>query len=304
MKKVKKSRGIEELKSKYGLMFITPWVIGIVLFFLIPVIQSITYSFSKMTVNSDGSGGITVDIIGISNYRDILVSDPNYTNWLKDAIVAFLYSLPIILLLSLVLAMILNQKFRGRLFFRSLYFLPVIIATGEVITYIFSLTSSDLTSAGVSTSFSTNMVSVEDIVEFLDIDPSIAKYISETIGKIFDLVWSCGIQIVLFLAGLQSVPASLYEASKVEGATKWEEFWFITFPMLSRVTLLVGVFTMVELIVNERAELIENIYGKMIGGMREEASAMMWFYFLIAGIVMGIIVLIYNRFLMRRWATE
>ncbi len=199
------------------------------------------------------------------------------------------------------LALILNQKFKGRLFFRALYFLPVIISTGAVINLIFKTTGSDMSDVGVSDALSANMISVDDIIKLFNINGAVAKYITSTISKIFDLVWSCGIQIVLFLAGLQSVPSSFFEASKIEGATKWEEFWFITFPMLSRVTLLVTIFTMVELITSERTTLIKNVYSMMRTGNYDETSAMMWFYFLICGGVMGIIVFIYTRFLMKRW---
>ena len=199
------------------------------------------------------------------------------------------------------LALILNQKFKGRLFFRALYFLPVIISTGAVMNLIFKTSGTDMAGMGVSDAYSANMISVDDIIKLLDIQGEIATYITATISKLFDLVWSCGIQIVLFLAGLQSVPQSFFEASRVEGATKWEEFWFITFPMLSRVTLLVTIFTMVELITSERTTIIRNVYSMMRTGNYDETSAMMWFYFLICGGVMGIVVFLYNRFLMKRW---
>ncbi|MBQ1186108.1 MAG: sugar ABC transporter permease [Clostridia bacterium] len=298
MKKQKRNRGIVELKSRYGYMFTTHWIIGIVIFFALPLIQSILFSFSKIEIVS---GGIDFNLVGIENYKDILLTNANYDTWLTSSITTYLYSLPIIILLSMSLAIILNQKFRGRLFFRALYFLPVIISTGAVINLIFKTTGSDMSDIGVSDAYSANMISVDDIVLLLDIDGEIASFITQTISKIFDLVWSCGIQIVLFLAGLQSVPQSFFEASRVEGATKWEEFWFITFPSLSRVTLLVSIFTMVELITSERTTLIKNVYSMMRAGNYDETSAMMWFYFLICGGMMGIFVFLYTRFLMKRW---
>lgn len=298
MKNKKKNRGIIELKSRYGYLFTTHWIIGIVIFFALPLIQSVVFSFSNIEIVG---GGINIDLIGLDNYKQILYVDANYEKWLTGSITSYLYSLPIIILLSMSLALILNQNFKGRLFFRALYFLPVIISTGAVINLIFKTTSSDMSNIGVSDAFSANMISVDDIVKLLDIEGEVAKYITSTISKIFDLVWSCGIQIVLFLAGLQSVPQSFFEASRVEGATKWEEFWFITFPMLSRVTLLVTIFTMVELITNERTTLIKNVYSMMRTGNYDETSAMMWFYFLICGGIMGLTVFLYNRFLMKRW---
>lgn len=298
MSKLKKAKGIEELKSRYGLMFILPWIIGLIVFFLIPIFQSIFYSFCKVVVTSDG---VITTWVGIENYHELLKVDPNYVTWLEESILSFAYSLPIILVLSLILAMMLNQNFRGRVFFRALYFLPVIIATGKVMSYIFTTTDEDLASMGVSGGMAAGMISVEDLTGALNMGTEVAEFVSQAINNIFNLIWSCGIQIVLFLAGLQSIPASLYEASKVEGATKWEEFWFITFPMLSRITLLVGIFTMVELFVNERAPLVEQVYGKMRSGQYDISSAMIWFYFLIACAIMGIAIFFFTKFVVKRY---
>ena len=113
---------------------------------------------------------------------------------------------------------------------------------------------------------------------------------------------SSGIQTVLFIAGLQSVPSSLYEASRVEGATKWEEFWFITFPSLGQVTLLVAVFTMVEQFTSSRNPMIQAMYTLMKGGNYDETSAVLWFYFALVGIIMGLLLWAYNHFLLRRWS--
>lgn len=296
--KNKKMKGIEQLNRKYGRIFVLPWVIGMLLFYIIPLVQSFLFSVSEVSVYS---GGIKLDFIGFSRYKSLILTDPDYTALVKEALLSFLYSLPVIILLSMVLALLLNQKFRGRLFFRSLYFLPVIISTGVVINLLFSTTSSDLSNIGVSESYSSNMFDVEDIIEWLGLTGGIAEYISLIISKVFDLIWKCGIQTVLFIAGLQSVPASLYEASKVEGATKWEEFWFITFPMLSRVTLLVSVFTMVELITDTNVELVSNVYNSMTAGVYDNPSTMMWMYFIVAGGVIGLLIVLYNRILMRRW---
>ena len=296
--KNKRMKGIEQLNRKYGRIFVLPWVIGMLLFYIIPLVQSFLFSVSEVSVYS---GGIKLDFIGFSRYKSLILTDPDYTALVKEALLSFLYSLPVIILLSMVLALLLNQKFRGRLFFRSLYFLPVIISTGVVINLLFSTTSSDLSNIGVSESYSSNMFDVEDIIEWLGLTGGIAEYISLIISKVFDLIWKCGIQTVLFIAGLQSVPVSLYEASKVEGATKWEEFWFITFPMLSRVTLLVSVFTMVELITDTNVELVSNVYNSMTAGVYDNPSTMMWMYFIVAGGVIGLLIVLYNRILMRRW---
>lgn len=296
--KKRKMRGIEQLNRRYGRMFVAPWVIGMILFYIVPLVQSILFSVSKVSIFN---GGIDIDYVGFGRYRNYLFTDPGYSKMLKEALTTFVYSFPVIILLSMVLALLLNQKFMGRLFFRSLYFLPVIISTGAVIGLLFQTTSDDLSNIGVSEGYSANMFDVNDILGWLGISGRIGDYISMTISKIFDLVWKCGIQTILFIAGLQSVPSSLYEASKVEGATKWEEFWFITFPMLSRVTLLVAVFTMVELITDTDIFLVNNIYNSMRGGAYDYPSTMLWLYFIIAGGMMGIMIFLYNRLLMKRW---
>ena len=294
--KLKKSRGIEELKARWGFMFIMPWLVGLIVFFFIPIVQSIIYSFSSVNAIGEWLGWK-----GFEHYDTLLNSDPNYTTWLSDSLSELIYSMPIILVLSLILAMMLNQKFRGRLFFRALYFLPVIIASGYVMKMIFTTTDESLTDMGTSAGMSSGLITVEDLTTSFNFSKEIAEFVSTAINDIFNLIWSCGIQIVLFLSGLQSIPTSLYEASRVEGATKWEEFWFITFPMLSRITLLVGVFTMVELFTNERNPLIAEVYKKIRGTQYDEPSAMIWFYFIIVAAIMGIVMFLFNKFIMKRY---
>lgn len=296
--KKKKYRGIEQIKARYGWFFISSWLVGVVLFFALPVIQSVIYSFSQMTINEDGVNTVW---IGLKNYKYIVLEHTNYLSWLSRSITGFLYSLPVIVLLSMVLALLLNQKFRGRLFFRALYFMPVIIATGVVIDLVNGMAGTDMTASSVNESVSGGMFSVQDVVAILDLPAQVAEYVQKIIGDIFDLIWNSGIQTVLFLAGLQSIPSTLYEASKVEGATKWEEFWFITFPMLSNVTLLVIVFTMVELFVSNSNVMVAHVYSLMRAAVYDETSAMMWFYFLAIGAVMGIIVGLYKKLLQDKW---
>lgn len=299
MSKKKRYKSIEQLKSRYGYLFTSLWIIGFIVFFAYPIIQSLWYSFSSVTLSADG---VSADFIGIKHYKYWLYEHASYTDWLKADITTMLYSLPIILLVSLVLALLLNQKFPGRLFFRALYFVPVIIASGVVIKLMFQTTSDELTAAGVSTAITDSMFSVEDVIGWLNMPDKVAVYVKLIINNIFDLLWSCGIQTVLFIAGLQSIPHTLYEASKVEGATKWEEFWFITFPSLGSVILLVGVFTMVDIFTKDTNKIVKTAYDLIHTGNYDETSAMLWIYFVAVGAVMGIVLFLYNRFLLKRWS--
>ena len=294
-----KYRSIEQLKSRYGYMFVALWIVGFILFFAYPIILSVWYSLCEVTLSADG---VVTTFVGIDNYKMWLGADPNFTKWLTTDVTSMIYSLPIILLVSLVLALLLNKKFPGRLFFRALYFVPVIIATGVVLKLMFQTTSEDLAGAGVSAALTDSMFSVEDILSWLDMPDQVAAYVKLIINNIFDLLWNCGIQTVLFIAGLQSIPHTLYEASKVEGATKWEEFWFITFPSLGSVILLVGVFTMVDLFTNSRNVLIDKAYNLIYTGNFDSSSAMLWIYFIVVGVIMGFVLFLYNRFLLKRWS--
>ena len=290
--KKRKLRGIESLKSKYGYMFVSIWVIGFVLFFSSSFIQSVIYSLSDVVIGGETS------FAGIKHFKMLLTEDPDYTKNLSASLSSILYSLPLILVVSLVLALMLNQEFRGRLFFRAIYFLPVIIATGVVLKYISGYGS---TTDKVSESVTDNMFQVTDIMNVLNLPAGIAEYVQTIISNIFSLLWQSGIQIVLFISGLQSIPSSLYEASRVEGASKWEDFWFITFPSLSRVTLLVAIFTMIDQFTSSTSPIIETAYSKMQTGIYDVSSAMLWFYFIIVIAVMGVFLILYNRLLMRRW---
>lgn len=277
---MKKKRGIEAMRSKHGFYFTLPWLVGIVLFFLVPLAQSIIYSFSKVKLTVSG---LETKFNGIKNFSNLLLNDALYTENLKNGFLSFLYSFPLIIILSLILGILLNQKFRSRMFFRALYFLPVIIASGVVIELIFATRSGDISSTGTDESVRDSMISVSSIISWFGLPTNISNYINSVVSKIMDLVWSCGVQIVLWIAGLQAIPDLLYEVSKVEGATKWEEFWYITFPMLSRITILVAVFTAVELITAKTDPVMQQSVVFSQAQKYGEASAMLWMYFIVVG---------------------
>mgnify|MGYP004648977533 FL=1 len=298
MKTTKKHRGIEKLKSKYGFFFTLPWLVGVAFFFFYPLLQSVLYTFSDVSIKT---GEIQIKFLGIENIKEILLRDADYTNNLGGAMGTFAYSFPLIMVLSLILAILLNQKFKGRIFYRAVYFLPVIIATGVVMELIFTTRSGDLSSMGTDASVRDNMISASAVIDWLGLPSTISTYLDRILSQIMNLVWNCGIQIVLWIAGMQAIPDQLYEVSKVEGATKWEEFWFITFPMLSRITVLVIVFTMVDLITSKTDRVMTQAYQYTQQQSYGTASAMLWVYFLTVGLLVGILIVLFNRFCARRW---
>ena len=296
--KKKKAVGLDKIKARYGYIFLAPWIIGMALFFIVPIFQSMIYSFSdiKMDLN-----GISTKIIGLDNFKYVLLKDPYYIDNLMNAIKDMLISVPFILVVSLILAVILDNKFRGRLFFRSLFFLPVIITTGVVLELYLSAASTNATEVAVSEAATFGMVDFTAVLSGLNLPAAVENYLSIALDNLFMLVWQSGIQIVLFIAGLQSIPDLLYEVSKVEGASKWEEFWFITLPMLSRTMFLVIVFTIVENITSATNPVMAESYTFFNNLFYGRGSAGLWLYFVIIGVIMAIVLFFYNKVFLNRW---
>ncbi len=299
IKKPKKSihaRGIEALKERYGWTCVSIWVVGLVIFFIIPIFQSIFFTFCKVRLVA---GDLQTTWIGLENIKYIFAVDAKYTDNLTMGVIQFAYSFPIILVLSMILALMLNQKFRGRVFFRAIYFLPVIIASGVILGTIIG--DKTVSSSGADEAVAANMINVSEIVEWTGLPEKIGDYFESAINAIMNLVWKCGVQIILFIAGMQSIPDLYYEVSKVEGATGWEEFWFITFPSLSRVITLVTVFTMVELMTSQTDKVMAQAYNLISSQMFGESSAMLWVYFCIIGAILGTILFAFNHFCAKKW---
>ncbi len=296
--KNRKPIGLETKKSRYGLIFLAPWIVGVLLFFLYPIIQSIIYSLGTLKVSPDG---VIVNFVGLDNYHNILYADPQYMNNLTAAVSSFFVSLPFILVVSLILSLFLNGSFRGRLFFRALYFVPVILASGPALNAFLTAASSNATEVAVADAVSFSMMDFTEVLKGLGLPEQIEKYLTDALNNLFMMVWQSGIQIVLFIAGLQSIPELMYEVAKVEGATKWEEFWFVTLPMLLRPMLLVIIFTMVENITAQTNPLISQAYNQFNVTQYGLGSAMLWFYFLIAGSIVALILLLYSKIFLKRW---
>ena len=297
----KKVTGIERLKVRYGRMFVLPWTIGLLLFFLVPLFTSIAYAFCNVSLVNDKM----LEFVGLEHFKYLLNDDPNFMDNIKDAVTSFVYSLPIIVALSMIFAVILNQKFTGRIIARAVFFLPVIIATGVVMQFItgeaLGTNSAALnTSLGETQSYSG--IRFDEILINLGLPQSVTELLSDYIARIFNLIWSCGIQILLFVAGLQSIPDQLYEVSKIEGATTWEEFWFVTFPMLGNVTFLVLVYTVVDLLTAYDNPIMKQAYDLIsINSKYDVSAAILWSYFVVVGIIGAIILFAYNRILMKKW---
>lgn len=294
---------IEARKRRTGMLFTAPWTFGLIVFFVLPILLSIIYSFSNVKIVP---GGTELEFVGIEHYKVLLLEDSNYTKNFSNDFARLFYTVPIIIALSLVQAIVLNGKFKGRMFARAMFFLPVIISGGVVMTLLKSPSvNCPIFVSEVAEASQANYGSAIDFTELLtdlNLPASMTQLFEKWFSSLYTLIWSCGVQTILFISGLQTIGDSLYEVSKIEGANKWEEFWYVTFPMLGNITLLVMVYTIVDYFISTDNKVMQQATNQMSAmQIYDRSSAMLWFYLTTAGIVIAVALLLYNRFCLRKW---
>ncbi len=243
----------KQRKSMWGVIFVIPLLIGFVYFFLIPFVLSVIYSFSYVEKFSNVKG-LTTIFVGVNNYvyvfKDFSVSIDyvaySFPELLLKAFIEIITDLPVILIFSLIMAVVLNSKFAGRTLVRAIFFMPVIFNSQAVDLAVESRTAmSAIISQNTSKIFE-NMFSFRDFLMNANIPVVFVSFLGNASTKIYDIISYSGIQILIFLSAIQSVPRHLYEAAKMEGATQYEMFWKITFPMVSPMLLTSAVYTIVD----------------------------------------------------------
>jgi ABC-type sugar transport system permease subunit len=292
---IKKRRAFLTMERRWGLAglaFVSPFIVGFLLLFLFPVIQSVRRSFFEFISLSEGRE--VLEYVGWGNYIDIFTRDPDFPQLLRDYFVMMLPQLVIVLIFSMFIALMLQQKFRGRTLARAVFFVPVIISSGIVM----SILGNDLTNEAARESTAIFMANNRVLADLMIDAQFAAPLIDRVIGivsDIFDLAWRSGVQILIFLAALISIPQSFYEASKIEGASSWSTYWKITFPMVSPFILVCVVYTIVDSFTDYDNELINYIYQTIRDLFYGTASAMAWVYTLSVFVVLGVIVGLISR---------
>lgn len=242
-----------------GYLFVLPWVIGFILFFGNNLVQTVIYSMNEVSLSPDG--GYTLNYIGFDNYKAAFVSHATFNRTLAESIGNMVLDVPLIIFFSLFVAILINKKFHGRAVVRAILFLPVIMATSAIMQAMNSSMTQIM--GGIN-----NVVTIQDgevaglnasyimmsLIEF-GIPLDIVTYIVDAISRIYEIVRASGVQILIFLAALQSISPALYEVSKIEGATGYETFWKITFPMVSPLIITNMVYTIVDLY--SRTEIVK-----------------------------------------------
>jgi len=261
-----------------GYLFMLPWIIGFAAFVAFPVGWSLWNSFNQIFITSKG---FQYTWVGLKNYRRMLIENNAYPIILFTYLQEVLIIIPLILIFSFCVSLLLNEKFPGRGWMRALFFLPVIFATGQVIMELFTQGAGKL-----------------PFVEQYNLDVILRQYFNEAtstmllniLSKAVIILWYSGVQILIFIAGFQTIPKTVYEAVRVDGASPWESFWKITFPGMLPFIGLNAVYTIVDLFTfpfNPVMEIVRNNMFSPTTGYGY-ASAMAWLYFAIILVLLGI----------------
>ncbi len=290
--KLRKKLSYEKRRSLFGYGFIAMWFVGFIVFFLRPLIMIMVYTVASPEL---GAEGYVLSFVGLENYRRLFLEDPEFLQRLFNSFLDLVMNVPIIVAVSLLVAVILNQKFVGRTFFRGVFFVPVIVATGLVIGILKGETMSSYMMEGGSSAMM-SVSSIDVVLERMNVPTALSTWLIDAANSIFDLLWKSGIQILLFIAALQTIPASVYEASSVEGASGWINFWKITIPMISPMILLSVVYTIIDSFVDSNNKLMSYIDELSRNLQTSYSSTMAVIYFVCVLVFIGAVYKLMSRF--------
>jgi len=241
--------------------------------------------------------------MGLENLRRAFLVDPDFTRFMTNEVTRMVFLVVPIVIFSFFIAVLLNQKFTGRGFVRAVFFLPVILASGILVNLETNNSLLDLVSAQIQDA-NAMRASVTGVLESILVSATGAggamdtfmETIFDVINQLYNIAMASGIQILIFLAGLQAISPSIFEASSIEGATAWENFWKITFPMLSPMILVVVVYSVVDFLVRTDSSVMGHIEIHMMRMLDFGfGSAMAWAYFLVIAVILGVASLIISR---------
>jgi len=297
-KEKKRTRSLDVQKSRMGWLFIAPFLIGFILIYLPMIIESIQFSFSEIKILK--GGGYDLISVGFKNYEDAILKDPDFVTTLGGSLLDLLFNVPAIVIFSLFMAVLLNQKMRGRAIFRAIFFIPVIVSTGiiESIDLANQLSTNMEQISGAEDSMEggnsgAEILSVMDVTRLfqgMQIGAGVVSYVVGLVNDVYNIVNKSGVQMLIFLAGLQSISPAIYESCYIDGASSWETFWKITFPMISPMILVNSVYTIIDSFTSKSNTImtyIDTVYNSQGGNVR--ATAMSWIYFLIVVLALALV---------------
>jgi len=281
-------------RAIWGYVFISPFIIGFIAFFLGPIVQSIIFAFNELSIKA---AGFDLKYVGWENFRYALRVDPDFLRVFTETTVQILVDLPAVILFSFFAANLLNQKFRGRWMARVIFFLPVILTagivyrfeSGDILTDVLGYVPDETEVFSVSQS-------MMGLLMVLRMPASFTQYILTAVERVPDIINASAIPIVVFLSALQGIPSSLYECAAIEGATGWETFWKITFPLVSPLFLTNIIYIIVDSFTRPGNTLVDLINDAAWGrGIYGVSVAMTWMYFGVIAVILVLVFLLLAR---------
>ena len=283
----KKKMSISKKNVLFGWIFVSPFVAGFLLFMALPLFSSLRISFSKLT----NTVGISeMNFIGFGNYIKAFVGEVSFLSTFTGTVVETLVYTPLVVIFSLIIAIMINKKIKFKGLFRCIFFLPFMLGTGYILSMLVELGVTGKSMAlGDSVMISTNQISSM-------IGPELTGLVMNFMSAISLILWKSGVQILLFLSGLQGISRSLYESAKCDSANEWEMFWKITLPMISPLVLLTIVYTIIDYFTDINNSVVKYFtYYAFTGSMYEYASAVSWIYFAFIAILLALVFLFMRR---------
>lgn len=303
-KKKKKERSLSSVKSRSGWVFIAPFLVGFFLIYLPMIVESIQFSFNEIKILS--GGGYQLNFVGWENYEYALAENADFVQTLLSSLGQLAFNVPAIVIFSLFVAVLLNSKVPGRAIFRAIFFIPVIVSTGIIESIdlqnslaetMQSMSESASSTIGASTGTGQTdqnaLINIMDVAQYFNnmaVGRELVGYVVLIVNNVYQIINKSGVQMLIFLAGLQSISPAIYESCQIDGATAWETFWKITFPMISPMILVNTIYTVIDNFTsksNTMMTFISKIYNETHGTVR--ATAMAWIYFLIVILILGLV---------------
>lgn len=296
--KKKKIRTLAQVNGRYAYIFLLPFLFGLLFLFGIPMVQSLWFSFSKVGINRNG---FFTEFNGFANFYELLFVNIDYRQEVVNSILNLLLNVPIIIVFSFFIANILNKKFPGRSISRVIMFSTLVLASSALVSFdngdVLQNVMGNASTNAEGSSLSMQSYNLGEFLVTSGILPTkVSEYLMSAADRIYDIVIYSGVEVIIFLAALQSIPKDMYEVASIEGATGWEMYWKITFPMVSPFLLLCVVYAIIDSFTmhsNTTLELIQDqAFKKQSFGI---AASMSWIYFLIIAIIIAIAYSLLSR---------
>ena len=288
----KKRIGLMGKRAVYGYLFILPFIIGFIFFMVKPLYQSFMMAMSEVTVSTEG---FNLSLNKFANYKRAFLIDAEFKQMLITGIGSMVVRSIATVVFSFFVALLLNQKFKGRTLARSIFFLAVILSSGVLV----GLENNNALMAQLKDMIEEqgNANSITGVLEdilvnsstgFSGISNKTFRTVFDIIDSIYDVAMASGIQIIIFLSGLQNISPSMYEAAQMEGCTAWESMCKITIPMVSPLLPVCWVYTIVDFFMKTDNEIMSKISQTMYSLEFGFSSAMAWSYFIVCMALIGI----------------